>query len=147
MKDAGALKYVGVTTYAGLRHGEMEEIMRSEPIDFVQLTYNILDREAEERLLPLAQEKNIAVIANRPFREGALFPIVESRKLPAIAEAIGASSWAQFMLKFIISHPALTVAIPATRRVDHMQENIAVLSGALPDADQRAAMIKAIEAL
>lgn len=147
MKAEGKLRYAGVTSYAGLRYDEIEEIMASEPIDFVQITYNILDREAEARLLPLAQEKKIAVIANRPFREGGLFPVVRGKALPSIAADIGAASWAQFMLKFIISHPTLTVTIPATRRVDHMEENMAALASALPDPDQRAAMIRALSDL
>jgi diketogulonate reductase-like aldo/keto reductase len=145
MKAAGDVRYVGVTTYAGLRHDEVEAIMQSEPLDFVQLTYNILDREAEARLLPLAAEKGVAVIANRPFREGALFEIFRGRKLPAIAAETGASNWAQFMLKFIVSHPAITAAIPATRRVDHMRENMGALSGGIPDAALRREMLRAID--
>lgn len=140
MKAAGGLRYVGVTTYAGLRHAEIEEIMTSEAVDFVQLTYNIVDRDAEARLLPIAAERGIAVIANRPFREGALFSAVAGRTPPSLAEEIGAASWAQFMLKFAISHPAITCAIPATRRVDHMKENMGALSGPVPDAGTRARM-------
>lgn len=144
MKSAGALSYVGVTTYAGLRHDEVEAIVKAEPLDFVQLTYNVLDREAETRLLPLAAEKGVAVIANRPFREGALFEIFRGRKLPAVAAEAGAANWAQFFLKFIISHPAITAAIPATRRVDHMRENMGALAGAVPDAALRRDMLRAI---
>ena len=140
MKADGRLSYVGVTTYAGLRHNEVEAIMRKHPLDFIQLTYNIADREAEARLLPLAKERGVAVIANRPFREGALFPIVAGKKLPDFAADIGAKTWAQFMLKFAISHPALTCAIPATRRVDHMRENMAALKGPVPDAAMRRKM-------
>ncbi len=144
MKTEGRLRYVGVTSYAGLRYDEIEAIMKSRPLDFIQITYNIFDREAENRLLPLAAEKGIAVIANRPFREGALFSIIAGKTLPAIAASVGAASWAQFMLKFIISHPALTVAIPATRRVDHMTENMGALVGPLPDDRQRAEMIRSL---
>jgi diketogulonate reductase-like aldo/keto reductase len=147
MKAEGRLRYVGVTTYAGLRHAEVEAIIQNHPIDFVQLTYNVLDREAENRLLPAAREKGVAVIANRPFREGALFPIFSGRKLPPIAAGIGAASWAQFMLKFIISHPALTVAIPATRRVGHMRENMGALAGPAPDAGQRVEMLRSLTEL
>lgn len=143
MKAEGRLRYVGVTTYSGLRHDEVENIMRTEPIDFVQFTYNIIDREAETRLLPLAAERGIATIANRPFREGALFRLVENRNLPDHAEEIGAASWAQYFLKFAISHPALTCAIPATRRIDHMKDNMAALSGPVPDAPMRARMAAA----
>jgi len=140
MKADGRLSYVGVTTYAGLRHDDVEAIMRAHPLDFIQLTYNIADRDAEARLLPLAEERGVAVIANRPFREGALFPSVAGRKLPEFAAEIGADTWAQFMLKFVISHPALTCAIPATRRVDHMRENMAALKGPVPDAAMRRKM-------
>jgi diketogulonate reductase-like aldo/keto reductase len=147
MRAEGRLRYVGVTTYAGLRHAEVEAIMTTAPIDFIQLTYNIADREAEERLLPLAIDGRIAVIANRPFREGALFAHVEGEKLPEVAADIGASTWAQFLLKFAISHPAITCAIPATRRVDHMRENIGALTGPMPDAATRRAMAAAFGAL
>jgi aryl-alcohol dehydrogenase-like predicted oxidoreductase len=147
MRAEGRLRYVGVTTYAGLRHAEVEAIMTTAPIDFIQLTYNIADREAEERLLPLAIDGRIAVIANRPFREGALFAHVEGEKLPEVAADIGASTWAQFLLKFAISHPAITCAIPATRRVDHMRENIGALTGPMLDAATRRAMAAAFGAL
>ncbi len=147
MKADGRLRHVGVTTYAGLRHAEVEAIMKSQPIDFVQLTYNIADRDAEQRLLPLALERKIAVIANRPFREGGLFSRVAAKPMPSIAAEIGAESWAQFMLKFVISHAALTCAIPATRRVDHMRENMAALAGPAPDAELRRRMASAFDAL
>ena len=145
MKAAGSLRYVGVTSYAGIRYDEIEQIMRDQPIDFIQVTYNLADREAERRLLPLAQEKGIAVIANRPFREGALINAMMRRPLPSLAEEIGAKNWAQFLLKFIISHPALTATIPATRRIDHMIENMGALAGPVPDAAFRQEMIRAMD--
>lgn len=141
MKAEGRLRYVGVTSYAGLRYNDIERIMENHPLDFVQITYNLADREAERRLLPLALEKGIAVIANRPFREGALIDNVMRRKLPDHAAEINAANWAQYLLKFIISHPALTVTIPATRRVDHMRENMGALLGPLPDAAFRQRMV------
>ncbi len=147
MKRQGRLRYAGVTSYAGLRYDDIERIMETQPIDFIQITYNLADREAERRLLPLAQEKGVAVIANRPFREGALINAVKRHPLPDMAADIDAANWAQFLLKFIISHPALTVAIPATRRVDHMRENMGALSGPLPDNSFRQRMISAFEAL
>ncbi|MDF3072665.1 MAG: aldo/keto reductase [Alphaproteobacteria bacterium] len=147
MKASGQLRYVGITTSEGRRHGEFERIMREHRIDFAQLTYNILDREAESRLLPLAQERGIAVIANRPFREGALLRTLAGKKLPAWAGEIGAASWAQFVLKFIVSHPAITCAIPATSKVDHVRENMAAASGKLPDAAMRKRMADYVEAL
>ncbi|WP_202307956.1 MULTISPECIES: aldo/keto reductase [unclassified Mesorhizobium] len=137
MKAAGRLRYFGITTSEGRRHDLLEEIMLSHPLDFVQLSYNIVDREAEKRLLPLAVERGIAVIVNRPFRQGALTRHLEDQQLPGWASEIGASSWAQFILKFILSHPAVTVAIPATTRVDHVRENIAAASGPFPDAAMR----------
>lgn len=145
MKADGRLRYVGVTSYAGLRYDDIERIMENQPLDFVQITYNLADREAERRLLPLALEKGIAVIANRPFREGALIDAVMRRPLPEHAAEIGATNWAQYLLKFIISHPALTVAIPATRRVDHMRENMGALLGPLPDTAFRQRMIAEFE--
>lgn len=147
MKADGRLGLVGVTSYSGLRYDAIAQIMENHPIDFIQITYNIADREAEIRLLPLAAERGIAVIANRPFREGALIDYVNRFPLPDMAPAIGAENWAQFLLKFIISHPALTIAIPATRRVDHMSENMGAMRGPLPDARQRRAMIDAFEGL
>ena len=123
MKEAGALRYVGVTTSHGRRHRELEEIMRRRPLDFVQLTYNVVDREAERRLLPLALERGISVICNRPFQRGRLPDRLAGRPLPGWAGEIGVSTWPQYLLKFIVSHPAVTAAIPATRRVDHVREN------------------------
>jgi diketogulonate reductase-like aldo/keto reductase len=147
MKAAGRLRYVGITTSEGRRHREIEEVMATRPIDFVQVTYNILDREAEERILPLAQEKGIAVIVNRPFRQGDLIRQVEDEPLPAWIAETGARSWAQFLLKFIISHPAVTCAIPATTRVDHVRENLEAARGILPDEKLRRRMAAYVEAL
>lgn len=140
MKAGGELRYVGITTSHGRRHGELERIMASQPIDFVQFTYNLIDREAEARLLPLAQERGIAVLANRPFQQGALLDRLARRPLPAWAAEIDCTSWAQFALKFVISHPAVTCAIPATTRVDHVRENLAAATGRMPDATMRARM-------
>lgn len=137
IKDAGELAHVGITTSHGRRHGEVEAIMRDHPIDFVQLTYNALDREAEDRLLPLAQEKGIAVIANRPFRRGSLVDQVQRHPLPGFAAEIGCETWPALLLKFIVSHPALTCAIPATTQVVHMRENMAAARGPMPDASMR----------
>ena len=140
MKASGALRYTGVTTSHGRRHGELEEIMRRRPPDFVQLTYNIVDREAERRLLPLALERGIAVICNRPFRRGRLPDRLAGRPMPGWAAEIGVSTWPQFLLKFILSHPAVTTAIPATRRVDHLVENKSAAFGPMPDAALRRRM-------
>ncbi|HWA43614.1 MAG TPA: aldo/keto reductase [Hypericibacter adhaerens] len=140
MKAAGKLRYVGITTSEGRRHDLFEQVMRSQPLDFVQFTYNIVDREAEERLLPLAAERGMAVIVNRPFQRGALTQELEGKPLPGWAAEIGATGWAPFLLKFIISHPAVTVAIPATSRADHVRENLAAASGPMPDTAQRERM-------
>ncbi|MEM9472807.1 MAG: aldo/keto reductase [Pseudomonadota bacterium] len=137
MKAAGNVRYVGITTSHGRRHAELEEIMTSQPIDFVQLTYNVEDREAEQRLLPLARERGIAVIVNRPFQRGYLIERLSSSPLPDWVAETGASSWAQFLLKFVISHPAVTCAIPATSQVEHVRENMAAASGILPDTALR----------
>lgn len=147
MKEEGRIRYIGVTTSHGRRHRELERIMENEPIDFVQLTYNVLDREPEDRLLPLARERGLAVIANRPFRRGALFDRYQHKPLPAWISEFDAANWAQFFLKFIISHPALTCAIPATTRVDHMLENMGALHGRLPDPEMRARMARYVEDL
>jgi diketogulonate reductase-like aldo/keto reductase len=133
MKKAGRLRYVGVTTSEGRRHDEMEKVMRSQPIDFVQVTYNPVDREVEERILPLARDRGIAVIVNRPFREGTLLRALARQPLPPWAAEIDCTSWAQFVLKFIVSHPAVTCAIPATTSVAHVRENMNAASGRLPD--------------
>ncbi|WP_096696320.1 aldo/keto reductase [Polaromonas sp. AER18D-145] len=137
MKAAGQLRYVGITTSEGRRHGEFEQIMRSQRIDFIQLSYNLLDREAEQRLLPLARERGIAVLVNRPFREGALLRQLQRHPLPAWAAEIDCTSWAQLALKFIVSHPAVTCTIPATSNPAHLRDNMGAACGRLPDAALR----------
>lgn len=137
MKAAGALGFVGATTSHGRRHEELERIMRTEPLDFVQLTYNPVDRDAERRLLPLAAERGIAVLVNRPFRRGALTERLAGTPLPQLAGELEATSWAQLILKFILAHPAVTCPIPATTRVEHVRENLRAARGPLPDARQR----------
>ncbi len=147
LKSQGRIRYVGITTSEGRRHSEMEEIMRRRPVDFTQVTYNVLDREVERRILPLAQDRGIAVIVNRPFRQGDLIREVERHPLPQWAAEIGATNWAQFLLKFIVSHPAVTCAIPATSQVTHVRENMGVATGALPDSAMRRRMISYVEGL
>ena len=147
MKEKGDLRHVGVTTSHGLRHEELERIMRNEPLDFVQLTYNMVDRDAEKRLLGLAQERGIAVIANRPFDGGGLVDRVKNKPLPNWATEFDCANWPQFLLKFIVSHPAITCAIPATTRVEHMRENMGACTGRLPDAATRARMIAYLSGL
>lgn len=147
MKREGRLRYVGITTSEGRRHREIENIMARQPIDFVQVSYNPLDREVEQRILPLAQERGIAVIANRPFQQGQLIDAVKRHRLPAWAADIDCVNWAQFLLKFIVSHPAVTCAIPATSSVAHLRENMGAAVGRLPDAAMRKRMIAHVEQL
>ncbi len=147
MKAADRLRYVGITTSHGRRHSELAAIMASQPIDFVQLTYNPVDRAAERRILPLAQERGIAVIANRPFQGGSLVDGLARYRLPGWASQAGAASWAQLILKFIISHPAVTCAIPATTRVDHVRENVAAATELLHDDTLRQRIAEHIRAL
>lgn len=147
MKAAGRLRYVGISTSHGRRHADVAQIMGSQPLDFVQLTYNLLDREVEQRLLPLARERGIAVIVNRPFRQGALPQQLARHPLPAWASEIGCADWAQVALKFVVSHPAVTCAIPATTRVDHVRQNLVAGSGVMPDAALRARMAREVASL
>jgi diketogulonate reductase-like aldo/keto reductase len=147
MKAAGRLRYVGITTSEGRRQNEIEAVMRDQPIDFVQISYNLLDRQVEQRILPLAQERGIAVIVNRPFREGALLQQLQRHRLPAWAAEIDCEVWAQVALKFIVSHPAVTCAIPATSQVAHVRQNMAAARGPMPDAALRARMAREVAAL
>jgi aryl-alcohol dehydrogenase-like predicted oxidoreductase len=137
MKAQARVRYIGVTTSHGRRHDLIEEIMKREPLDFVQFTYNVAHREVEQRLLPLAAERGLAVIVNRPFDGGDLFGTKTAKPLPGWAREIGCTAWAQAFLKFVISHPAVTCAIPATSQVGHLRENMGALTGALPDAAMR----------
>src|SRR5689334_11983093 len=145
MKQAGTIRYLGVTHYS---HGELpqiEKLMRSEALDFVQVPYNLADRAVEARVLPAAADTGTAVLVMRPFEEGALFRKVKGKPLPGLAAELDCTSWAQFFLKFIIGHPAVTCPIPATADPVHLADNIKAGSGRLPDAAQRRAMIKAYE--
>lgn len=146
MRAEGAVRYIGITTSHGRRHEDMAAILRRERLDFVQFTHNIAQRAVEDRLLPLAAERGCAVLVNRPFDGGGLFRRVRGRPLPALAAELGCTNWAQFFLKFVIAHPAVTCAIPATSQAAHMRENMGALSGPLPDAAQRRRMVAAFEA-
>ncbi len=144
-RDEGKVRYIGVTHYTSSAYGELEQVMRAEELDFVQLNYSIAEREAEERLLPLAQERRIAVIANRPFAKASLFRKVRGKPLPLWANDIDCKTWAQFFLKFILSHPAVTCAIPATSKVKHLVDNMQAGYGRLPDAATRMKMMRFID--
>jgi diketogulonate reductase-like aldo/keto reductase len=136
MKADGRVRYIGVTTSHGRRHDLAEKIMRQEKIDFVQFTYNVNDRSAEP-LFAVAAERGIAVIINRPFDGGDVFGAKTRKPLPGWAAEIGCKSWAEAFLKFVVSQPAVTCAIPATSQLAHLQENMRALAGPLPDASMR----------
>ena len=146
-KDSGRIRYIGVTTSHGRRHSRLVEIMNSRPLDFVQFTYNIEDREAEQRLLPLAADRGMAVIINRPFQRGALIDRLKGKPLPDFAAEIGCRTWPQYLLKFIVSHPAVTCAIPATSDPAHMRENMVAARGILPDAQMRQRMADYVQTI
>ncbi|WP_116368852.1 aldo/keto reductase [Parahaliea mediterranea] len=146
-KAEGKVRYIGITTSHGRDHDEFLEVMRSEPLDFVQFSYNIDDRAAEEALLPTAAERGIATMINRPFQRGSLFGITRDKALPEVAADIDCNSWGQFFLKFILSHPAATCVIPATSKLHHMEDNMQANFGRLPDAAQREEMLRAFAAL
>jgi len=147
MKASGRLRYVGITTSEGRRHGEIVKLMESQPLDFVQVSYNVLDREVEQRILPLARERRIAVIVNRPFRQGELTQRLAGKPLPAWAGQIGCGSWAQILLKFIVSHPDVTCAIPATSNPQHALENMRAARGPLPDQALRRRIVADVQRL
>lgn len=147
MKQSNQVKYVGITTSHQRRHGEVETIMKSQPIDFIQLTYNAGQRAAESRLLPLARDLGIAVILNRPFGGGRLIRTAKRHPFPDWARAEGLQGWPDFLLKAVVSHPAVTCAIPATSRVNHVLENMQACTGRLPSARLRQRMLHHIEAL
>jgi diketogulonate reductase-like aldo/keto reductase len=146
-KGQGRVRYVGITTSHGSRHDAMVKAMERTPFDFVQFTYSLEDRSVEQRLLPLAQERGMAVIINRPFDGGDLFRRVRGKLLPPWAAEFDCRNWAQYFLKFIVSHPAVTCAIPATSKVDHMVENMGAGFGRLPDTTMRRRMIEYFERL
>jgi diketogulonate reductase-like aldo/keto reductase len=145
-KDRGRVRYIGVTTSHGRAHDEMASIVRSEPLDFMQVTYNPADRSAEP-LLELAAGRGLAVIINRPFDGGDVLARLARRPLPALAAELGCDSWAAFVLKWELGHPAVTCAIPATTQPGHMVQNMAALRGVVPDGGMRRRMLEAMEAV
>jgi aryl-alcohol dehydrogenase-like predicted oxidoreductase len=146
-KAEGKIRYIGITTSHGRSHAELMQIMRTEKLDFVQFTYNIDDRTAENSLLPLAAERGMATLINRPYQRGALFKKVKGITLPEWAAEFDCRSWSNFFLKFILSHPAVTCVIPATAQVHHMQDNMAANFGRLPSAPMRKRMLEYFESL
>lgn len=146
-KQQGRFKYIGITTHRVSQHAEMERFMRKYPLDFIQVNYSMADRAAADRVLPLAQDKGIAVLVNRPFGNGQLFGAVKGVELPDWAADIDATSWGQVFLKYIISHPAATIPIPGTTKPHHAEDNMGAASGRLPDQDLRREMVKFMDGL
>ncbi len=146
-KQQGRIRYIGITTSHGRYHRELEQILLDEPLDFVQFSYNIVDRDAERRLLPIAAERGIATLINRPYQRGSLFRSVRGKPLPDWAAEIDCASWGQFFLKYIAAHPAVTCVIPATSKAKHMIDNMGANRGRLPDAALRRRMEEYVESL
>ena len=143
-KREGRFRYLGITHYTRSAHDDLEAIMRREPLDFVQLNYALNDRGAADRLLPLAAERGIAVLVNRPFGGGGLLRRLSRRQLPAWAEEIGCTSWAQILLKFVLAQPGVTCAIPGTGNPEHMRDNVLAGRGPFPETDLQQRMIAEI---
>lgn len=143
-KEEGRIRYIGITHYNRGGYGELERIMKTEKIDFIQINYNLLVREAADRILPLAEEKGIGVLINRPFEGGNLFRKIKSKSLPAWASEVNANSWGQFFLKFILAHPAVTCVIPGTSKPKHMLDNAQAGMGEIPDLAFQKRMIEFI---
>jgi diketogulonate reductase-like aldo/keto reductase len=140
MKKQGRVRYTGITHYSASAYPEVERALKGAPWDFLQINYSLAEREAEERILPLARERGVRVIVNRPFGEGSLFRKVRGKSLPPWAAELAIASWAQYFLKWIVSHPAVTCAIPGTSKPEHMKDNLAAGFGPLPDASMRQKM-------
>ena len=140
MKSKGKVKSIGITHYTSSAYSEVERWLGTGQYDFLQINYSLGERDSEQRLLPLSLDKKVKVIINRPFAEGALFRRTKGKSLPPWAAELGIASWAQFFLKWIVSHPAVTCAIPGTGRPDHMKDNLAAGQGPLPSAEQRRRM-------
>lgn len=141
-KQAGKIRYLGITTSQDGHYNEMLRVMRGNQLDFIQVDYSLGNRSAEEKILPLAQERGVAVLANVPLggRRGSLVSSIGDKPLPPWASEIGATSWAQLLLKYVVSHPAVTCAIPGTTKLKHAEDNQAAGRGALPDAAMRKKM-------
>jgi diketogulonate reductase-like aldo/keto reductase len=143
-KEEGRVRYLGVTHYTVSSHEELIQVISREKLDFVQLNYSPATRDAQNRLLPLAADRGVAVLVNRPFEDGALFDRVRGKTLPAWAAEIDCTSWGQVFLKYIAADPAVTCIIPATGKVTHLQDNLRAARGKLPDARQRELIVQAL---
>ncbi len=146
-KAKGRVRFMGITHYTSSAYAEVERWLKTGQYDFLQINYSLAEREAAERLLPLARERKVAVIANRPFAEGAMFRRVRGKPLPAWAKDAGIASWAQYFLKWIVSHPAVTCTIPGTARPEHLADNLAAGTGPLPGEALRARMAEHFDSL
>lgn len=146
-KEQGRIRYLGITHYHEGAYPDLERLIKSEQLDFAQFNYNVMTTAADERLLPVCAEYRTAVIVNRPFEEGELFRRVKGRELPKWAQEFDCNSWAQFFLKFILAHPAVTCAIPATRNPDYVVDNMGAALGRLPDAAMRRRMVQHMRSL
>jgi len=146
-KSKNRIRYLGITHYTASAHGEVERQLKKSKYDFLQINYSLAERDAENRLLPWCAQNGVAVIANRPFAEGAMFRRVRGKPLPAWAAGIGVASWAQFFLKWIVGHPAITCAIPGTGKPEHIADNVAAGFGALPDEAMRRRMAEHFDSL
>jgi diketogulonate reductase-like aldo/keto reductase len=141
-KAEGRFRYIGLTHYTASAHADLEAVMWAEPVDFVQLNYSLDDRAAEDRLLPLAHDRGVAVIVNVPFGAGRLLRTLASHSLPDWAPALGCTTWSQVLIKFVLAHPAVTCTIPGTGSPEHMAENAAAGEGPFPDVALRAEMVR-----
>lgn len=139
-KQQGKVRFIGITHYTASAFAEVERWLKAEPWDFLQINYSLAERSAQDRILPLAREKGVRVIINRPFATGSMFRRTQGRPLPAWAAELGIASWAQYFLKWIVSHPAVTCAIPATSKPGHMKDNLAAGLGPMPDEARRKQM-------
>jgi aryl-alcohol dehydrogenase-like predicted oxidoreductase len=146
-KQQGRIRYLGITHHEAGAFPDVEKIMRSEKLDFLQINYSLMEREAEQRILPLAQERAIAVLINRPFGAGDLFGKVRSKPLPGWTTEFDCRSWAQFFLKWIVGHPAVTCAVPATGKPGHLEDNMQGGVGRLPDENMRRRMVELVSSL
>ena len=145
-KAAGRVRYIGITHYTASSHAEVARVLAKEQVDFVQINYSVMEREAESRVLPVAQERGVAVIVNRPLGGGGLFGRVRGKPLPAFAAELGCTSWAQLFLKWIVAHPAVTCAIPATSKASHVEDNMRGGIGHFPDSQMRQRIVDAVAA-
>lgn len=145
-KDAGKTRYIGVTTSSKNQYPELERVLRTQRLDFMEVDYAIDNRDVEQRILPLAQERGVAVLIALPFGRGRVFEVFGKQPVPAWAQELGIRTWAQFALKYIVSHPAVTVAIPGTAKMEYLTDNLRAAHGPMPDAATRRRMAALVDA-